>query len=63
MDTKKKLEELNKESLQKLEDYLQSKKDTLKQEDHEKLHNAKEEWQKAWGKLMETLIVLEHLEI
>ncbi|MCZ2459909.1 MAG: hypothetical protein LC128_09820 [Chitinophagales bacterium] len=63
MDTKKKLEELNKESLQKLEDYVQSKKDTLKEEDHEKLHNAKDEWQKAWDKLMDVLIVLERLEI
>ncbi len=63
MEQKKKLEELNKESLQKLEDYVESKKDNLKKEDHEKLHNAKEEWQNAWNKLMEALIVLERLEI
>ncbi|MBS1920595.1 MAG: hypothetical protein JST17_10110 [Bacteroidetes bacterium] len=63
MEPKKKLEELNKESLQKLEDYVQSKKNALKEEDHEKLHHAKEEWQKAWNKLLEALIVLERLEI
>ena len=63
MEHKKKLEDLNKKSLQKLEDYMQSKKETLKKEDHEKLHHAKEEWQKAWSKLMDALIVLERLEI
>jgi hypothetical protein len=63
MEQKKKLEELNKESLQKLEDYVASKKANLKEEDHEKLHHAKEEWQKAWNKLMEALMVLERLEI
>lgn len=62
MEHKKKLEELNKESLQKLEDYVKTK-GTLKEEDHEKVHKAKEEWQLAWNKLMEALMVLERLEI
>lgn len=62
MGHKKKLEELHKESLQKVEDYVK-KKGTLKEEDHEKVHSAKEEWQKAWTKLMEALIVLERIEI
>jgi hypothetical protein len=62
MEHKKKLEDLHKESLQKLEDYVKTK-ETLKEEDHEKLHRAKEEWQAAWNKLMEALIVLERLEI
>ena len=62
MEHKKKLEELNKESLQKLEEYLKTK-EILIQEDHERVHKAKEEWQLAWNKLMEALIVLERLEI
>lgn len=62
MEHKKKLEELNQESLQKFEDYLKSKGE-LKEEDHLKLHNAKEEWQVAWSKLMDALMVLERLEI
>ncbi len=62
MEHKKNLEELNKQSLLKLEEYLKSK-GALKKDDHEKLHKAKEEWQVAWSKLMETLMVLERLEI
>jgi hypothetical protein len=62
MEHKKILEDLNKESLQKLEEYVKTK-EALKEEDHEKLHQAKDEWQTAWNKLMETLMVLERLEI
>ena len=62
MEHKKRLEELNQESLQKLEEYLKTKETSL-EEDHAKVHKAKEEWQLAWNKLMETLMVLERLEI
>jgi hypothetical protein len=62
MKDKKKLEELHKKSLQKVEDYV-SAKGTLKEEHHEVVHKAKEEWQKAWNKLMETLLILERIEI
>ena len=62
MEHKKKLEELHKESLQKVEDYVKTK-GALKEEHHEKVHTAKEEWQLAWNKLMEALIVLERIEI
>ena len=62
MEHKKKLEELNTESLQKLEEYLKTK-ETLLDENHENVHKLKEEWQVAWNKLMEALIVLERLEI
>ena len=62
MEHKTKLEELNKESLQKLDDYLKTK-NQLKEEHHEQVHKAKEEWQSAWSKLMEALIVLERIEI
>ena len=59
---KKKLEELNNESLQRIDDYVKTR-GTLKEEDHARLHNAKDEWQVAWNKLMEAMIVLERLEI
>ena len=62
MEHKKRLEELNKESLQKFEEYINAKKE-LRKEDHEKVHKAKDEWQAAWAKLMEALLVLERLEI
>jgi hypothetical protein len=62
MEHKKRLEELNKESLQKFEAYLKTK-GALKAEDHEIVHKAKDEWQVAWNKFMETLMVLERLEI
>jgi len=62
MEHKKKLEELNKKSLQKLEEYVKTK-GALKEEDHEKVHKAKEEWQVAWNKLMEALLILERIEI
>jgi hypothetical protein len=63
MEHKKKLEELNNESLQKLEEYIKSKKVALNEDDHQKLHTAKEEWQLSWNKLMEALLILERIEI
>lgn len=62
MEHKNKLEELNKEALQKFEDYVKSKPE-IKKEDHEQLHKAKDEWQAAWIKLRDALMVLERLEI
>jgi hypothetical protein len=62
MEHKKRLEELNTESLQKLEEYLKTKEIIL-EDDHEKVRKAKEEWQISWNKLMEALMVLERIEI
>jgi hypothetical protein len=62
MDHKKRLEELNRESLQKFEEYMQTKAE-LNKEDHEKLNQAKDEWQVAWNKFLEAMMVLERLEI
>ncbi len=61
MEHKKKLEDLNRESLQKFEEWVKTK--GLKAEDHATIHKAKDDWQVAWNKFMETLIVLEQLEI
>ena len=63
MEHKKKLEELNNQSLHKLEEYIKTKEVALKEVDHKTLHQAKEEWQLAWNKLMEALLVLERIEI
>ena len=57
----KKLEKLNKKSLKRFDKHLKSGK--LKEDDHKKISAAKEEWQLNWAKLMETLLVLERLEI
>lgn len=62
MEQRKKLDELNKELLENFDAYLKTKGE-LKQEDHEKVNKAKEEWQIAWNKVVETLMVLERLEI
>ncbi|HKZ66228.1 MAG TPA: hypothetical protein VJ111_07730 [Chitinophagaceae bacterium] len=63
MDHKQKMEELNKETLKQFEDYLKSK-GQLKENEHIKVvKKASEEWQTAWNKFMETLMVLERLEL
>ena len=62
MEQKNKLAELNKEALENLENYMKEKS-SGSTEQHQKVHTAKEEWQLAWNKLMETLLVLEKLEI
>ena len=62
MDSRKKLEELNAASLEKFNEYMKNKEETAK-DHHEKIHAAKDDWQLAWNKLMETLLVLERLEI
>jgi len=62
MEHKKLLEDLNIESLKKIEEYLKTKKN-LPDEHREKLDKAKKNWQSSWTDLMDVLIVLERLEI
>jgi hypothetical protein len=62
MDHKQQLEHLNAETLKQFEDYLKSKGE-LMEDEHLKVVKAREDWQKAWNKFMETLIVMERLEI
>ena len=62
MDHKQKLDELNKATLKQFEDYLKSKGE-LKEDEHLKVVKAREDWQTAWNKFMETLRVVERLEI
>lgn len=62
MDHKKKLEELHKEAFQNFEEYVKTKGD-LSKEHHAKLNEAKIDWENAWNKLKEVMMVLERLEI
>ncbi len=62
MDTKNKLTALNREAVEKLEAFMKEK-GNVGSDHHEKIHSAKEEWQLAWNKLMEALLILEKLEI
>ena len=61
MEHKQFLDDLNKQSLEKIEEYLKSK--NLKEEHREKLHKAKNKWQSSWTDFMEVLMYLETLEI
>lgn len=62
MEHTKRLEELNKEALEKLDAYMKTKGDAAA-EHHEKISTAKDKWQAAWNEFLETLLVLEKLEI
>ncbi len=62
MDHKEKLTRLHTKSLKKVDDYIKTK-GKLKKKEHEKVHAAKNEWDAAWNKMMEMLLVLERLEI
>ena len=62
METNKQFEDLHKATLQKLDDYLKTK-EGKGVEDQEKIGAAKDKWQAAWNEFLETLVVLEKLEI
>ena len=62
IDHRQQLEKLNTASLMHLEEYLKSK-GQLKKDEHLKVVKAKEDWQVAWNKFMETLMVLKRLEL
>lgn len=62
MDHKQKLEDLNRETVKQFEEFLKSR-GQLKEDEHLKVVKARDDWQTAWNKFMETLIVLERLEI
>jgi hypothetical protein len=62
MEHKKQLIQINTAALEKLNEYLDAKGD-IKQEHREEIATAKEKWQTAWSQFLETLLVLERLEI
>jgi hypothetical protein len=62
MEHAKRLEELNKEALAKMEEYLKAKGEAGAGH-HENISKAKDKWQAAWNEFLETLLVLEKLEI
>ncbi|MFT3681376.1 MAG: hypothetical protein QM791_13950 [Ferruginibacter sp.] len=59
--TREELEKAHQQSLTTFDDYLAKK--GVSKDDEEKISQAKKEWEAAWNKLMETLLVLERLEI
>ncbi len=61
-DHKKSLDDLNRQSLEKFEEYLKKRSD-LKGDQHEKITKAKEEWQEAWQKLVNVITILDTFEI
>jgi hypothetical protein len=62
MEHRKDLEDLHKKSLEKYDEYLQSKTN-LDKEHHEKLIEAKNKWENSHTDLMKFLMYLETLEI
>jgi hypothetical protein len=62
MEHTKELEDLNKKSLEKIDEYLKTK-DNLDKEHHEKINAAKSKWQSSWTDFMDVLMYLETLEI
>ena len=62
MEHTKRLEELNKEALEKLEEYMKAKGEAAA-EHQETIGTAKDKWQAAWNDFLKTLLVLEKLEI
>ncbi len=62
MEHKKDLEDLNKKSLEKFDEYLKTKTN-LDKEHQEKLQEAKNKWQSSHTDLMDFLMYLETLEI
>lgn len=62
MEHKKELDELHKKSLDKIDEYLKTKKN-LSDEHHKKLKEATKNWQSSWTGLMDVLMYLENLEI
>lgn len=55
------LEKAHQQSLKQYEEYMGRKQ--VNKEDEEKILKAKADWELSWNKLMETLLVLERLEI
>jgi hypothetical protein len=62
MEQKKQLDAINAEALEKLEAYIKTQT-ALNDNHHEKINAAKSKWQAAWTEILETLVVLEKLEI
>jgi hypothetical protein len=58
----KHLEKLNKAALEKTDEYIKSKGASADAH-HQKIKTAKDKWQAAWNEFLETLLVLEKLEI
>ena len=64
MTHKEEMEALHQEYLARVNDLIDRKKAAEEPNaDDDKIKQVKDDWQLAWNKLMETLLVLERLEI
>jgi hypothetical protein len=63
MASKEELDALHQEYLAKVNELLNRKRGEEETGDDDKITKVKDDWQMAWNKLMETLLVLERLEI
>jgi uncharacterized protein YhaN len=57
------LNQLHQQSLNAVNAIVEEKKQQLSKEQQEALHNAHNEWQVAWNKLLNALMVIDKLEI
>ncbi len=62
MENTKRLEELNKEVLEKLDEYIKARGEVT-DEHNEKISTAKDKWQSSWHEFLETMLVLQKVEI
>ena len=62
MDHKQELEAAHQQTIERFNALMEAKKD-LPDDHKEKLEGSKKEWELAWTRLMEALLVLEQLEI
>jgi hypothetical protein len=62
MEHKEILDDLNRQKLEKIDQYLKTKKN-IPPEHQTMLDRAKEKWQEAWAKYLDTIMYLETLEL
>lgn len=62
MEHSKKLAEIHKEAMEKIDAYLLTQ-NVAAEEHQQQINNAKDKWQDAWNEFLQTLVVLDKLEI
>jgi hypothetical protein len=62
MEHKKILEDLNRQKLEKIDEYLKTKKN-IAPEQQKELEHARNKWQEAWAKYLDVIMFLERLEL
>jgi len=62
MEHSKKLAEIHKEAMEKIDAYLLTQ-NVAAEKHQQQINNAKDKWQDAWNEFLQTLVVLDKLEI